>query len=457
MERRRLWWRWLVHVTAGEVCGFFAPAITAVALAGVGDAARIAPLACAGAVEGAVLGVAQARVLQPHLAGFDRRRWWLATALAAALAWTLGMLPAATYPAWADWPVPVIGVAGAVGGVVLICSIGVAQAWVLPGRTFRWSWVGWSVAGWGAGLGAFFAVAPPWWHEGQSAEAVFAIGVVAALVMAAVMAAITGLGAVRLVAHPPVPPATAGDPVHLLSAALGGPVRGVDGRPLGTITDLVVDVSTDRSPVTGLVVERPGDDLDGRLLRGVVDAAAGTWVLTADQHAAEPLRPTEVLLARDVLDAPVVMTIAPHERRRVSDVVLEQVPSGTAVAGLDLSPRGVADRLLGRSPSDRAATVRMSEVHLGSLRGHAAQLATDDGPARRWEAGALAEVLTRTSLTHAREILAAADEEVGRRAVALVHPALRDRITGHSGPARRMLRSRGWRLHRPSDSHRSLR
>ncbi|HWU22356.1 MAG TPA: hypothetical protein VN088_12570, partial [Nocardioides sp.] len=117
----------------------------------------------------------------------------------------------------------------------------------------------------------------------------------------------------------------------------------------------------------------------------------------------------------------------------------------------------IAGRLLRRPPTEPTQTVRLSEVHLGSLRGHAAQLATRDAPVRRLGPDALAEVLSRTSLSHAREIVESIDEEIGRRAVARLHPALRDRVSGRSGPPRRMLRSHGWRLHRPRGSTGGLR
>ena len=91
----------------------------------------------------------------------------------------------------------------AVLAAALLCTIGTAQALVLPKNTsYALAWVGWTALGWCAGLAAFSAVAPPLWHEGQSFWFGLVVGLAAAIVMALVMAAVTGVGAVRLVAAP---------------------------------------------------------------------------------------------------------------------------------------------------------------------------------------------------------------------------------------------------------------
>ena len=51
---------------------------------------------------------------------------------------------------------------------------------------------------WMLGLGAFVATATPLWQPHQSATLILAIGVLAGLVMAATVAAVTGWGVLRL-------------------------------------------------------------------------------------------------------------------------------------------------------------------------------------------------------------------------------------------------------------------
>ena len=58
-------------------------------------------------------------------------------------------------------------------------------------------------------------------------------------------------------------------------------------------------------------------------------------------------------------------------------------------------------------------------------------------------------MLTRVSVTHAREILAVADRHVAGQALSLLHPKVRARVTGADGVPRRTRRFAGWLLHRP--------
>lgn len=133
---------WVVRVTAGELVGFTAPAVAGAALAGASLDTQVAGMVGAGAVEGAVLGLAQASILVRVLPSVSRSRCVVATAGAAAFAWMLGMLPAATHRIWSDWPIAVAVTAAIPLGLLLLVSIGVAQAWVLPAWRFRWVAIG---------------------------------------------------------------------------------------------------------------------------------------------------------------------------------------------------------------------------------------------------------------------------------------------------------------------------
>ena len=85
-------------------------------------------------------------------------------------------------------------------GIVLLNSIGTAQWTVLRRLVPRAGrWIVTSAIAWLGGLAVFLAVSMPLWHPGQPLAVTVAIGVFAGLLMAAGMAAITGLTVRRLV------------------------------------------------------------------------------------------------------------------------------------------------------------------------------------------------------------------------------------------------------------------
>jgi len=95
-----------------------------------------------------------------------------------------------------------VGLAAA-GAAVLLSSIGLLQWRVLRRHVARAGrWVPATAGAWIAGLLGFTAVTSPLWRAGQPAVLVAAIGVLGAVVMAATVAAITGLALVRLLPPP---------------------------------------------------------------------------------------------------------------------------------------------------------------------------------------------------------------------------------------------------------------
>ncbi|KRF37850.1 hypothetical protein ASG94_06320 [Nocardioides sp. Soil805] len=194
-----MWTRWVLWTTTAEVAGFVAPAVVGVVTADREGAAQLVPLVAAGLVEGAALGAGQAHVLRDVLPGLRVRAFVVATSLAAGLAYAVAMVPAAWHDAMGELPVPVLVLLAALGGVVLLASIGTGQ-WlvlreVLPRSA---SWVLTTALAWLAGLVVFLVVATPLWHEGQSVTVAVSIGLVAAVLMAATAAAVTGAALVRL-------------------------------------------------------------------------------------------------------------------------------------------------------------------------------------------------------------------------------------------------------------------
>jgi hypothetical protein len=195
----RVWRRWFIAATVGEFVGFAVPAITGAVTADAAPAVVVGTLLAAGAVEGAVLGGAQALVLRRVLPGFSVRRWVLATSVAATLAWAIGVIPMLAGDALIGLPAAaLIAIATVLGGALLL-TIGTAQ-WLVLRRYLRrsGSWIAATALAWLGGLAVFAVIASPLWQPGQPVWLVAAIGALAGLAMAAVASAVTGFALVRL-------------------------------------------------------------------------------------------------------------------------------------------------------------------------------------------------------------------------------------------------------------------
>jgi hypothetical protein len=201
---RQLWWTWFKATTLGEVVGFCVPAVVAPLVVGVGVWFVETPaIVLAGTVEGALLGLGQAYALRQALPGIRTREWVRATAAGAALAWLIGMAPVTVGQQLWDVSEPLAVGLAAAGAAVLLSSIGLLQWRVLRRHVARAGrWVPATAGVWIAGLLGFTAVTSPLWRAGQPAVLVAAIGVLGAVVMAATVAAITGLALVRLLPPP---------------------------------------------------------------------------------------------------------------------------------------------------------------------------------------------------------------------------------------------------------------
>ena len=192
----RRWVRWTI---AGELVGFLAPAFMGVVSAGWASSRAIPSLMGAGAVEGLLLGAAQAHALEPSVPGLRPRLFAIGTAVAAALAYLIGMLPSTLATNLSAAPRAVLVVAGAVGGVILLASIGTAQWWELRHHVTRaWTWIVTTAVAWVAGLFAFLLIAMPLWQPDQPWGLAVLIGLLAAVAMATTVALITGQALQRL-------------------------------------------------------------------------------------------------------------------------------------------------------------------------------------------------------------------------------------------------------------------
>lgn len=451
----------MLFVSAGELAGFVVPGVLGTWTRAASSGAQLSILVAGGLVEGAALGLAQALVLRRVLPGFRTPAWVAATSIAAGLAWLLGMVPSATHATWSTWPPAGLVVGGSLLGLLLLTSIGTAQALVMPaGTPGANAWIWWTALGWCAGLVAFSVVATPLWHEGQAALVIALVGVAAGTVMAVVMAAVTGVGAVRLCTHSLE--SRSGQPLEgsrMLSSIIGARVCSPDGRDVGQVLDLVIDLGggLDRAPVTGALIGTPRRRRDGRLVAWDRLRARGNgWVLVSSEStdvaegvptATDPLA---VLVRRDIMDSPVVLADPPR-RARVSDVVVDVHEGRAWVSGVDLRTAGALRRLVGQPVEpEEADAVPLSEVHLVSAPAHSAQLAVPDSMVFGLEPQGMAEVLTRLPVARARDILRVADLDVLEAALPLLHPHVQARVTGSAPASRRTRRLAGWVLHRPA-------
>ena len=210
----QLWWQWVLADAAGGAVGLGAASLIGAALAWTVETAlgafaglaMMAILVFAGTFEGAVVGVAQALVLRRWLKGLSWKKWVLATAVGALVAWILGMLPTTLMDFSAEatnTPAPEISDAmqyafaillGAVAGPIL----GFAQ-WILLRRHVHkagW-WLAANSAGWALGMPLVFVVAGSAPPEGITVG--FALVVVLTIaVVSAVVGAVHGLALIWL-------------------------------------------------------------------------------------------------------------------------------------------------------------------------------------------------------------------------------------------------------------------
>ncbi len=256
-----------------------------------------------------------------------------------------------------------------------------------------------------------------------------------------------------------------------------------DGRDAGRLDDLVADIDQG-TPVVRHAMLRSGPDLRRADIADIdPDREIITVVPTGDhcrrRDLDDLLEPTEIALARDVLDCQAV-DIKGRRLARVADVVLDLAQDGTpaVVRGVDIGTGALLRRILGRAAPHRPAGPRdvipWGELHLASARGHAAQIEAPSSVIHHLDDRELAEVVARIPVHRASDLLHRLPLPAAAGALHHSHPATRERILRHlhhdahddliaataarghtvafDRPApRRFKRLRGWRREVPED------
>lgn len=191
-------------MSIGEGVGFAiaAGAATLIFAAGIADPAALLLVIAAGACEGAALATGQflgMRTGRPPAA-----RWIGATALGAAVAWTLGMMPSTLgLDIGSPWVIVVV----VIGALVLLASIPVAQ-WLALARPRTFRWVPVNMGAWAVSV--LWTIAPsPFVDERSPVALIVALYVIAGVLMAVTFACLTAplartlfLAAGRVTAEP---------------------------------------------------------------------------------------------------------------------------------------------------------------------------------------------------------------------------------------------------------------
>lgn len=227
------------------------------------------------------------------------------------------------------------------------------------------------------------------------------------------------------------------------------------GAPPLRLTSLL---GTDREAHPG---SAPAEDETVDLVADLAqDPPAVTRTLTApEEDEPSSLGPTELLLVRDVLDAP-VYDVGRGRVTRVGEVWLEEGPDSTLrVAGLEVGAASTWHRLVPRSrrrrsPAPGARVLGLGEVHLLSRRGHDAQLAALGSAVHRLDAHELAGLLTSLPVEMAADVVRRLPPTRTEEARVRLHPHVSARLArglgeGDADGPRRTRRTAGWRLNRP--------
>ncbi len=221
-----------------------------------------------------------------------------------------------------------------------------------------------------------------------------------------------------------------------LSRETGQQVLDADGRVIGRVVDLSVDLDTHPGPrlVQRVLVRRRGA---AALLVPwpAIREFGSSRVLLSDGldpatfAAGAPagrLPDDEILLVRDVLDTQIVDVVG-QRLARVADVALTRTAEDwLELVGVEVGFGGVLRRLgLPRlAARTRRDVVAWTELHLTSERGHTVQLDTPLSAVHHLDEAGLAALVDRLDVQSAAEVLATTEPLVAANVVGSADPAV---------------------------------
>ena len=192
-----LFW-WVIWVSLGTALGFILPSIaTLVSVADGRDATGQFVLAViGGALQGAILGFAQAFALRRTVAALPMLGWILVTTVGAILAWSFGMIPGSFLALASGTP---LGIAELiVFGLLAVLVLPTAQWFILRGTKLGkigrvWRWIPITAVAWIAGI-VWLLLASLLVQDSTDLVHLIALYTVAGLLMVLTVSFITGLG-----------------------------------------------------------------------------------------------------------------------------------------------------------------------------------------------------------------------------------------------------------------------
>ena len=197
LQKFSLLW-WVIWVTLGLALGFIFPSVATLwAVAdGRDGTGQFIFAVVGGAIEGGILGFAQAFALRKTAAALPLALWIGITALGGLVAWIVGMIPGTYLNLEATTSASIIVLVAF--AIVAVVVMPVAQWLVLRGTKLgkigrMWRWIPVTAVAWTAGIGWLLLAAP---LVQDSTDLVHLIGLytVAGFLMVLTIATITGLG-----------------------------------------------------------------------------------------------------------------------------------------------------------------------------------------------------------------------------------------------------------------------
>jgi len=217
--------------------------------------------------------------------------------------------------------------------------------------------------------------------------------------------------------------------VLVLTEEIGQPVVDAQGRTLGRLRELTVDVRDERAAVVRLGVRKGRGALRWYAWRDVVSFERTSVLLGAGTAEADEPPSGELWLHRDVLDVQ-ILDAQGARVERVGDLVLVRLDHGLRVVAVQFGAGPVLRRLGLRRLAGRFPTVSVEwrDLHLVSGRGLAVQLEAAPAHLDLLSHAQLAALIAHVSSDRAGSVLGAVGPGRAADALRLSHPEVSSRV-----------------------------